>query len=138
MSNKVLLQRTNTSVSNEVSEYNSLFSDTASVELRENQYRTLVQNYYSIATDFYEYGWGQSFHFANRYRNETLFESLQRHESFLALKMNVQPGEQVLDLGCGVGGPLRRIAYLSGAHITGVTISEYQIQRAKKIGSSSK
>ena len=134
MGEKTLLHRSNTAVSKEVSTYNSLFSDSSSVKERENQYQTLVKNYYSIATDFYEYGWGQSFHFANRYRSETLAESLQRHESFLALKAKIKPGDKVLDLGCGVGGPLRRIAYLTGAHITGVTISEYQIQRAKAIG----
>jgi cyclopropane fatty-acyl-phospholipid synthase-like methyltransferase len=48
--------------------------------------------------------------------------------------MKLKTGDKVLDLGCGVGGPLRRIAYLTGAHVTGVTISQYQIQRAKVIG----
>ncbi|CAF0800441.1 unnamed protein product [Adineta ricciae] len=74
------------------------------------------------------------FHFANRFRGETLAESIQRHESYLALRMQLKPGDKVLDIGCGVGGPLRRIANLSGAHVTGVTISQYQIQRAKAIG----
>ena len=36
-----------------------------------------------------------------------------------------------LDCGCGVGGPLRTIASVSGAHITGITINEYQVSRAK-------
>ena len=98
--------------------------------------KTLVTKYYSLATDFFEYGWGQSFHFANRYRGETFDESLQRHESYLALRMGLKAGDKVLDIGCGVGGPLRRIAYLSKAHITGITISDYQIQRAKTIGES--
>jgi sterol 24-C-methyltransferase len=63
-----------------------------------------------------------------------LDESLQRHESYLVLRMGLKPGDKVLDIGCGVGGPLRRIAHLSQAHITGLTISPYQIQRAKTIG----
>jgi 2-polyprenyl-3-methyl-5-hydroxy-6-metoxy-1,4-benzoquinol methylase len=29
-------------------------------------------------------------------------------------------GDGVLDVGCGIGGPLREIALFSGAHITGV------------------
>lgn len=93
-----------------------------------------MTNYYSLSTDFFEYGWGQSFNFANRYRGETFDESLQRHESYLALRMGLKAGDKVLDIGCGVGGPLRRIAHLSKAHITGITISDYQIQRAKTIG----
>jgi sterol 24-C-methyltransferase len=134
MSEKSVVQRSNDAVKKEVSSYNDLFQGSTSVDKRKNQYKTLVTNYYSLSTDFYEYGWGQSFHFANRFRGETLAESIQRHESYLALKMKVKPGDKVLDIGCGVGGPLRRIAYLTGAHVTGLTISQYQIQRAKTIG----
>lgn len=134
MSQTLVIRRSNAAVQEEVSAYSSLFDDSSAVQKREDQYKTLVANYYSLSTDFFEYGWGQSFHFANRFRGETLAESIQRHESYLALKMQIQPGQKVLDLGCGVGGPLRRIAHLTGAHITGVTISEYQIQRAKQIG----
>ncbi|CAF1011314.1 unnamed protein product [Adineta steineri] len=134
MTEKTVIQRSHEAVKKEVSSYNELFQDSASVDKRKEEYKTLVTNYYSLSTDFYEYGWGQSFHFANRFRGETLSESIQRHESYLALRMNLKPGDKVLDIGCGVGGPLRRIAYLSGAHVTGVTISPYQIQRAKAIG----
>jgi sterol 24-C-methyltransferase len=134
MSVRTVVQRSNDAVQTEVSSYNDLFQGSASIDKRKNQYKTLVTNYYSLSTDFYEYGWGQSFHFANRFHGETLAESIQRHESYLALKMKIKPGDQVLDIGCGVGGPLRRIAYLTKAHITGLTISQYQIQRAQKIG----
>ena len=134
MTQKSVVQRSNDAVRKEVSSYNALFNDETSLDKRKDQYKTLVSNYYSLSTDFYEYGWGKSFHFANRFRGETLAESIQRHESYLALKMQLKAGDQVLDIGCGVGGPLRRIAHLSGAHVTGVTISEYQIQRAKLIG----
>jgi sterol 24-C-methyltransferase len=134
MSEKSVVQRSNAAVQKDVSSYNDLFQGPASVDKRKDQYKTLVTNYYSISTDFYEYGWGQSFHFANRFRGETLAESIQRHESYLALKMNIKAGDKVLDIGCGVGGPLRRIAHLTGAHVTGLTISQYQIQRAKIIG----
>ncbi len=134
MSETLLIRRSNDVVQKEVLFYNSLFEDPTAVDKRKDQYQNLVINYYSVSTDFFEYGWGQSFHFANRFRGETLAESIQRHESYLALKMKVKPGDKVLDIGCGVGGPLRRIAYLTGAHVTGLTISQYQIQRAKTIG----
>ena len=137
MSEKLIVQRSHDAVQKEVSSYNALFEESTTVDERKDQYKTLVSNYYSLATDFYEYAWGRSFHFANRFHNETLAESLQRHESYLALKMQLKSGEKVLDIGCGVGGPLRRIAHLSGAHITGLTISSYQIQRAKVIGNKS-
>lgn len=39
---------------------------------------------------------------------------------------------KVLDVGCGVGGPAREIAKFTGAYITGITINEYQVQRATR------
>lgn len=39
---------------------------------------------------------------------------------------------KVLDLGAGVGGPMREIARFSGAHITGINISDYQISRGSQ------
>ena len=50
-------------------------------------------------TDFYETGWGQSFHFAPRGKQETFRESIIRHEHFLALKLNIKPDDVILDLG---------------------------------------
>ena len=40
---------------------------------------------------------------------------------------------RVADLGCGVGGPLREIARVSGATIVGVNYNDYQIERARKL-----
>ena len=59
---------------------------------------------------------GQSFHFATRYKTESFHESILRHEYFLASHLNVKPGEKVLDVGCGVGGPLRNIARFTKVH----------------------
>lgn len=38
----------------------------------------------------------------------------------------------MLDVGCGVGGPAREIAKFTGAYVTGITINEYQVQRATR------
>lgn len=38
---------------------------------------------------------------------------------------------QVLDVGCGVGGPAREIAKFTGANITGLNNNDYQIERAQ-------
>ena len=34
-------------------------SSAGSIESRQQNYKTLVGNFYDLATDFYEYGWGQ-------------------------------------------------------------------------------
>jgi ubiquinone/menaquinone biosynthesis C-methylase UbiE len=40
---------------------------------------------------------------------------------------------QVLDCGCGVGGPGRNIAAFTGAKVTGITLNEYQVQRGNEL-----
>ena len=40
---------------------------------------------------------------------------------------------RVLDIGCGVGGPMRNIVKATGGHVTGITINEYQVGRCLKL-----
>jgi len=117
-----------------VDDYRRLHDDDGegSVDERRANYTTLVNQYYDLATDFYEFGWGQSFHFATRRGKETFAESLARHEHFLADALRLQPGMDVLDLGCGVGGPMREIARYSGASIVGINNNAYQISRGER------
>lgn len=35
-------------------------------------------------------------------------------------------GQKCLDVGCGIGGPLREIALFSGAHVTGRATGQLQ------------
>ncbi|MEM9202938.1 MAG: methyltransferase domain-containing protein [Actinomycetota bacterium] len=37
--------------------------------------------------------------------------------------LEVGPSDRVLDVGCGLGGPARRIATVTGAHVTGVDVT---------------
>ena len=52
---------------------------------RNANYGDLVDSYYDLATDFYEWGWGTSFHFADRRANETFKQSMARHEVGLSV-----------------------------------------------------
>ena len=103
------------------------------LERRKTEYRELTNKYYDLVTDFYEYGWGKSFHFAPRRSNESFAESLARHERNLAERLDLRPGMRVADLGCGIGGPLREIARHSGATIVGVNNNAYQLDRARTL-----
>jgi sterol 24-C-methyltransferase len=99
---------------------------------RKEHYETVVNSYYDLATDFYEYGWGQSFHFATQAKDEPYAQAIARHEHFLALKLKLNKGERVLDCGCGVGGSVREIARFSGVQVIGINNNEYQVSRARK------
>ncbi|CAI2192136.1 13929_t:CDS:2, partial [Funneliformis geosporum] len=101
-------------------------------EARRSNYTNMTNSYYNIATDFYEYGWGESFHFCRFYPGETFYQAIARHEHYLAMQLNIKPGMKVLDVGCGVGGPAREICQFTGAHITGLNNNDYQIYRAMK------
>lgn len=102
------------------------------VDTRLTSYTTLVNQYYDLATDFYEIGWGQHFHFAPRWKWEGFKESLLRHERHLDRALRLAPGKEVLDVGCGVGGPARHIAKRSGAKIIGINNNAYQVARAER------
>jgi sterol 24-C-methyltransferase len=108
-------------------------TDGGDVEKRKGMYADMVNKYYDLSTSFYEYGWGESFHFAHRRHNETLRESIRRHEHYLALKLGLKAGMKVLDVGCGVGGPAREIATFSGCDVTGLNNNAYQVTRANAI-----
>jgi sterol 24-C-methyltransferase len=87
-------------------------------------------SYYNLATDIYEYGWGQSFHFCRFSHGEPFYQAIARHEHYLAHHIGIKDGMRVLDVGCGVGGPAREIAKFTGAHVTGLNNNDYQIERA--------
>ncbi len=80
--------------------------------------------------DIYEWGWGSSFHFSPLLPGKSISASEAAHEARIAALLGIKPGQKALDVGCGVGGPMRTIASTSGAHVTGLTINDYQVSRA--------
>ena len=99
-----------------------------SVAVRTERYAAMINHFYNLVTDFYEWGWGQSFHFGPRFHDETFVESIKRTEYHLCSRLSMQPGMKVLDVGCGVGGPMRNMAIFSGSSIEGITINAYQVK----------
>ena len=46
-------------------------------------------------------------------------------------KLELQPDMTVIDVGCGVGGPMRRVVREAGVRAVGVNVNEIQLERAK-------
>jgi sterol 24-C-methyltransferase len=117
-----------------VTDYDQVFGE-IDYDKRLERAQDVSDNFYDLATEFYEKGWGDSFHFAPRFRGESHDASIIRHEHFLATKLGLSPGDNVLDTGCGVMGPARNIARVSGARITGLTINNHQVGRCELLNS---
>lgn len=99
---------------------------------RKDKYTKTTETFYNLITDFYEYGWGQSFHFAPRWQSETFEQSIYRYEHWVAAKLELKPTMKVLDVGCGIGGPMRAVSRFSQANIVGVNITQEHIERATR------
>ncbi len=57
-------------------------------------------------------------------------EALDNMNKYLADLAGIKPGEQVLDAGCGVGGAAIYLARRYQAQVTGITLSDLQVQTA--------
>lgn len=126
-----LLSKDKTAQKIAVSTYLENFQNNKESEAKRlENYNETTHSYYNIVTDFYEYGWGSSFHFSRFYKGESFAASIARHEHYLAYMAGIKKSDLVLDVGCGVGGPAREIANFTGCHIVGLNNNDYQIEKA--------
>jgi cyclopropane fatty-acyl-phospholipid synthase-like methyltransferase len=65
-------------------------------------------------------------------------EAARRLTSKVAGSLGLRPGEHLLDAGCGPGAPAVQIAEETGARVTGITVSNFEVgagqQRARAHG----
>jgi len=70
--------------------------------------------------------------------NNSLEQAQEDKKRHIAAKLLLKPRMQVLDIGCGWGGMALYLARTTGAHVTGITLSEEQLkvanERAKQAG----
>jgi cyclopropane fatty-acyl-phospholipid synthase-like methyltransferase len=62
--------------------------------------------------------------------------ALLRLNQVLADRVAIQPGERVLDAGCGVGGSSLWLAAQRGASTVGITLSARQVTRARRLAAA--
>ena len=92
-----------------------------------------VKEYYDLCGEFMVFGWGESLHFAPLSPRESLEDSKIRHQRSMIDKLELQHGMTVVDIGCGIGGPMRRVVREAGVRVVGVNINKIQLGKAKKL-----
>ena len=109
--------------------------DKESDEAREEGYdhtRT-VQEYYDLCSEFMVWAWGESLHFAPLSPRESLEDSKIRHQRLMISKLELGPDMTVVDIGCGIGGPMRRVAREADVRVVGINASDVQCNNAKRL-----
>ena len=87
--------------------------------------------YYDLCSEFMQFGWNESLHFAPLTPAETLEESIVRHQRLMIEQLQLREGMRIADIGCGVGGPMRRVARESGATVVCINNNAQQLEKAR-------
>jgi cyclopropane-fatty-acyl-phospholipid synthase len=94
-----------------------------------------IHHHYDVSNAFYEKVLGPSMTYTCAvFRTETATLEEAQHEKYdlVARKLELQPGQRLLDLGCGWGGMVRHAAREYGVHAIGVTLSREQAAWGEK------
>ena len=95
-----------------------------------------VGEYYDLCSEFMAFSWGESLHFAPLSPGETLEESKTRHQRLMIAKLELREGMTVVDIGCGLGGPMRRVIREGGVVVAGVNSNEGQLAKARALNAA--
>ncbi len=88
-----------------------------------------VQHHYDLSNDFYKLFLDEDMQYSCAYYERpdmTLEEAQLAKKRHIAAKMNIEPGQKILDIGCGWGGMAIYLAQNFDVHVTGVTLSTQQ------------
>jgi cyclopropane-fatty-acyl-phospholipid synthase len=103
--------------------------------------RRNVHHHYDLSVDFYRRFLDEDLQYSCAYfarPDMTLEEAQAAKKAHLAAKLDLKPGQSVLDIGCGWGGLGLELARRAKASVTGVTLSTEQLavarQRAAEAG----
>lgn len=94
-----------------------------------------IRAHYDLGNDFYALFLGEQMVYSSAYfaqEEESLEAAQTRKLDMICRKLRLQPGDRVLEIGCGWGGFAIYAAKQFGAHVTGITISEEQFKFAAK------
>ncbi len=95
--------------------------------------REAVQYHYDVSNAFYAEWLDPAMVYSCAYfehGDETLAEAQQKKIDHIMTKLHLQPGQTLLDIGCGWGALVLRAAQQFGARCVGITLSQKQFDEA--------
>ena len=101
----------------------------------ESRDKQAVQYHYDRPADFYALFLDQQMQYSCGYfarEDDDIDTAQQQKLDYLCRKLRLQPGERLIDFGCGWGGLITHAAKHYGVQATGVTISQEQFARAER------
>lgn len=94
-----------------------------------------IQHHYDVSNEFYQLVLGPAMTYScARFAQPTmtLAEAQASKHDHICRKLDLQPGQRLLDIGCGWGSMVIHAASHYGVHAVGVTISPAQVERARE------
>jgi len=91
--------------------------------------RKNVQHHYDLSNDFYRLFLDEDLQYSCAYwpsLDITLEQAQAAKKAHIAAKLNLKPGQRVLDIGCGWGGMALYLAETFDVSVVGVTLSDAQ------------
>jgi ubiquinone/menaquinone biosynthesis C-methylase UbiE len=106
--------------------------------MQKNEYHERIVQYYRDTENAYKDSWDLNNSLAIHYGYwdegvKSFPESLLRMNAVMMQAAAIKPSDWVLDAGCGVGGSSIFLTSTLGCRVTGITLSERQVQQAKAI-----
>jgi len=95
--------------------------------------RKAIQYHYDVSNDFYRLWLDPGLVYSCAYfenGDEDLASAQRKKIDHILTKIELQPGQRLLDIGCGWGALVLRAAEKFGAHCVGVTLSQNQFDLA--------
>jgi cyclopropane-fatty-acyl-phospholipid synthase len=94
-----------------------------------------IRHHYDVSNEFYDIVLGPAMTYSCARFAEptmTLAEAQASKHDHICRKLDLQPGQRLLDIGCGWGSMVMHAATHYGVHAVGVTISPAQVERARQ------
>lgn len=109
-----------------VAEHDRLYAEAR----RSGDHTEAVVHFYSVMADLLETYYGSAWHFIPpEHPRQSREDAIRGFHRRVARLLDLRPGRDALDLGCGVGSCMRAVALESGCRVSGITMGPNEVEQ---------